>query len=214
MKYKLLLTLLSLIIISLPILSFSSSVAADDIERWYARNARTSCYGVKADISANTYTPGLSVNTGLSSWVSTLNYNNCWVQTGWHYNYGMNYAYSYTEFRLGAITIQQDISIHSWSSYKNYKVSYDSPYWKCYINNTLYLYVSGGGYLPTPPTTLLASAEIKGSSGITMDSAFSSVQYMNSLGSWNNFDQNNKYAMYPYHITGYNYNFYTYGPQY
>lgn len=177
---------------------------------WYGGNYYTYAYGAKSDIYTPSSAPYLGHYDGESSWVSTS--GAYWIQTGWLYNGNdEDNAWSYVEANTSGLFYQASVATHSWNSSKNYKVLYDSPYWRCYVNNTLKLSVSGGG-LPTPSTPLLAWAEVHESSSTVLNTLFTSVQYMDSSDDWYNFSENHLFADSPYAISGSNYYYLVYGP--
>lgn len=187
---------------------------------WYAGNYETGSYGTSASISTPSSAPYLYPQSGSSeaNWVSTAgtssNYTyDYWAQTGWHYDYGMNAAISYVEYKDTYGYTRDDLDTQSWGSSNVYMVKYISGGWGIYINGSLEAWVSSSLGLPTAPWETLALSEIQLSSSNVLYTWFNPVYYLDSSYNLNNYNQNNFSADSPYSVwTGYDYDYNTYGP--
>jgi len=177
---------------------------------WYVYNYRTSSYGVQADISTPNDAPYLGDPDGESNWVSTL--GDYWVQTGWLYYSGSQYALPYVEYNTNSDYDLTTYGTQDWYDFKNYKIYYYNGGWLVYIDGEFEIGIFSNS-LPTPPTTLMASSEVHDSSSTELYTVFQSVKWMNSSGTWNYFDQNNFHADSPYAYNRfYDWWFLNYGP--
>jgi len=201
------------------------AIPASAENRWYAGYRQGSgCYGVKGNISAPSSAPYIGTTSGESSWVSTRStsgYYGGWVQTGWHYNqfsyqqYGSDARTYYEIYYGGGFGTQVDNQYsHTWGTTHNYRVEWDGTYWEAYRDST-FLAEGSGGSITNPPTTLLAMSEIHADPIAELDVHFTSVQWKNSSGTWNNFSRWWDYQdddPYSVNHTTDPYNFNTYGP--
>jgi hypothetical protein len=179
---------------------------------WYGGNVRTEAYGVSAQIATPNSAP-YSIQGGTSSWVSTSNDDDSWVQVGWLHcpAYGYSSATLYIEYRYtGQPSYQWRYGTQAWGTSKNYKLNYVSNAWSFYIDGVAYAAISG---IDIPPRRVLAVAEVHDSPTNVLNTWFTSVQWRNSGGTWAYFDQNNKFADSPYTVGGTsNYVYQVYGP--
>jgi hypothetical protein len=180
---------------------------------YYSGNYQGSVYGVKANIYTPSSKPYLAYQDGEGSWVSTA-YTPYFVQTGWLCRLADTYATSYVEYQLsGGYDIEYGTT-QSWGTYRNYKLNYDlsdTYVWNIYFDG-FYLMSVEDDALPTPPTTLYAFSEVKGSPATELYTDFAGVQYMDSYGSWSNFTHTPLYYDYPDVATGNAATYTTYGP--
>lgn len=181
--------------------------------RWYGGNNQTAAYGVKADISTPSSAPYLGDEQGEVSWVSTPNYSDAWIQTGWHYWAYNSSARPYVELGPGGGSNMYFYGTQPWGESKNYKVVYDSYFdsWDAYIGGVFRVGL-GGSAVPDGNITLLAWAEVHNSSNTVLNTDFNSVMWKDSSGTWYSFNQSTLFAYSPYHYQGSYYHYIIYGP--
>jgi hypothetical protein len=180
---------------------------------YYAGNERTSAYGVKANIQLPASAP--IIYSGLiSGWVGTTDYGNeSYVDTGWVQVYGSGPRVFAEYMFYGSQTWYWGSQLN-YGDNSAYRAEYSTDgYWKTYCNDQLEGAWSGGG-LPTPPTQIRGLAEVQTDYPYNqLYTTFTNVQWKDSYGSWNYFDQNNIFSYYPYGIGYYYYYYYIcFGP--
>jgi len=116
----------------------SSAVYAADY-RWYA-GANKSSYsyrGIAASITAPSTVPTVDGNPNDfgAAWVSNIDSDGDWIQTGLTYEYGDSYFSTYVETVMNGIRDIQYIGIHLTNATIHYKVSYETSdgNWHAYI---------------------------------------------------------------------------------
>lgn len=176
---------------------------------WYAGNYQTSAYGVRAFISTPGSAPAV-YGAGTSHWVSTPLQYPGWVQTGWQHTSQLVVAKPYVEVVVsGQPWYREYYGTQAWGISKQYKLDYASGWWYVYIDGSLKFFTS---QTAGAPIYVYAQSEIQNDSRCVVDTWFSTVQWKNSLGNWNYFNQNHLAANPPYHASGSYYVFHTWGP--
>jgi len=200
--------LVILIIVTVFTFIFAQPVSADT--RLYAGNLRNSAYGVQATISTPSSKPYLESGAHESNWIGPN--TSYWVQTGWITWPSISNAHSYVEVVWTGLRFYQEYDIQNWGTDRQYKVQYEFG-WAAYIGG-VWKGMWGGGGLPNPPVQVAGLSEVHNSSYSTLDTWFKYIQWKNSSGTYNNFDQSLWVEQGTYHVQK-NFLWYykTYGPQ-
>ena len=192
----------SIILISIFLMAIAEPAAASEL---YADNYQSSVYGLRAYIYTPNSAPSPQYLTGQANWVGVNAGYGHWIQTGWMYNSNNANALPYTEYNIDGIhAIQGFYGTQSWGYSKHYQCSYNNSTgcWDTFIDGDRKVSVYSSN-LPTAPTAGDASSEVHDSTTSVLDTVFYYVEYMNSSGSWNKFDQNNQApsSPNPYQVT-------------
>jgi hypothetical protein len=208
MKKRMLLIFAALVLVCVLL---TQPVSADQGPSLFAYNYQTNCYGAKADIYTPSTALSLSDQSAESSWVQADGINGNWVSTGWMFqNYWSN-AVPFTEFGINGVSDQLQWGTQTWGSSNNYKVTGSGSWWYLYINNILEY--EGLTFISAPASHIVVSSEVINSTTDVLNSCFLNVSWLNNLGYWNLFSQNNFYSDLPYHVVhSVDYCFVTNGP--
>jgi hypothetical protein len=196
--------LLSLLVLS-TLIVFAQTAMATDF--YLSGNYRTSAYGAKANVQLPSAEPILYDGL-IAAWVGTTNFGNeSWAETGWNKIYG-EAPWSFAEYVFYGDRTLYTGSYLNYGDNSAYRIEYSTDgYWKTYINDQ-YMGAWSGGGLPTPPTQMQGTAEVQGSSSNQLWAIFSNVQWKNSSGTWNYFDQNHLFSLPPYYVAYSTYYYY------
>lgn len=154
-------------------------------DRWYTGNSRSSAYGARAFISAPEQPPVL-VGSGESNWVSIS--QPYWIQAGWYYYQGGNYARSYVEVNAPSGYIPRyNYDVHFWGTNIEYEIRWSaSNIWCAYVSGELKNCHDIGR---SAPTTFYGWSEVHLYPQNELDTYFSRVYYMDVNDNWFLFDQ-------------------------
>jgi hypothetical protein len=169
-------------------------VLADDVSHLCVVNAQFNCYGARADISTPSSAPSLSPSSCDSCWVQADGPNGNWVSTGWMFAnggppYSTTNAQPVTEFGINGVDDQLLWGTQAWGSYANYKVTSNGSWWFLYINQILEY--RGLTLISAPAQYITVGSEVNNSQTNAIYASFLNVSWLDSLGSWNYFNQNN-----------------------
>lgn len=192
-------------------------------DRWYTGNDRQGAYGVKAEISAPCQPLNLeSIPTsGESSWVSIPRVSERWMQAGWRYYwfYPTGGVRPYVEWKTanppagenGYYIQEYRDDLQTWGTFETYSVFSTGGTWWCGQYSTFPMYCSDIGTLP--PKSVFAHSEVHASPLNELNTIFKNVQYMDSTGNWNLFDEARWVMEAPYSVDQwFLFEFRNYGP--